>query len=145
MRKTLTWKFAFIAVLSVLSLVWLYPPSEKLKPGLDLAGGTSLIYEIDTADMQDEDTRGLSQNMITVLKRRVDPKGVRNLIWRPLGNTRFEIQMPLASAEARAARGAYEEALAALLSKNINIPRVMRLLSEPPDERSAAFESLAAG
>jgi len=145
MRKASAWKFTLIAVVAVLGLVELYPPDKKLKPGLDLAGGTSLIYEIDTAGMQDEDTRDLSQNMITVLKRRVDPKGVRNLIWRPLGNTRFEIQMPLASAEARAARQAYEEALAALLSKNINIPRVMRLLSEPPQERSEAYQALAAG
>jgi SecD/SecF fusion protein len=145
MRKALAWKFVLIAVVTVLGLVELYPPDKKLKPGLDLAGGTSLIYEIDTAGMQDEDTKGLSQNMITVLKRRVDPKGVRNLVWRPLGNTRFEIQMPLASKEARAARGAYEQALAALLSKNISVSRVMRLLSEPPEERSVAFEGLSAG
>ena len=81
--------------------------------------------------------------MITVLKRRVDPKGVRNLIWRPLGNTRFEIQMPLASAETRTARENYERALDALLSKNINIPRIIRLLSEPNQVRSEAFEDIA--
>ncbi len=143
MRKALAWKFALIAVVIVLGLIELYPPSAKLKPGLDLAGGTSLIYEIDAAGMKDEDTRGLSQNMITVLKRRVDPKGVRNLIWRPLGNTRFEIQMPLATKEARAAREAYEKALSELLSKNINIPRVMRLLLAPADERRAGFEALS--
>ncbi len=145
MRKALAWKFTLIAVVTVLSLVWLYPPSEKLKPGLDLAGGTSLIYEIDTSDMKDQDTGGLSENMITVLKRRVDPKGVRNLIWRPLGNIRFEIQMPLASAEARAAREVYENALSELLSKNISIPRVIRLLSQPPQERAAAFEAISGG
>jgi SecD/SecF fusion protein len=145
MRKVLAWKFALIAIVIVLGVVWLYPPGEKLKPGLDLAGGTSLIYEIDTSEMKGEDTRGLSENMITVLKRRVDPKGVRNLIWRPLGNTRFEIQMPLASAEARAAREAYENALSELLSKNINIPRVIRLLSQPPQERTAAFDEIAGG
>jgi len=29
------------------------------------------------------------------LKRRVDPNGLRNLVWRPEGGTRLEIQMPL--------------------------------------------------
>jgi SecD/SecF fusion protein len=145
MRKVLTWKFAFIAVLTLLALIWVYPPSEKLKPGLDLAGGTSLIYEIDTTGMKEQDTKGLAESMITVLKRRVDPQGVRNLIWRPLGNTRFEIQMPLASKEARQAREAYEQAMRNLLSKNINVPRVLRLLTEPRDQRAEAYDKIAGG
>ncbi len=144
MRKALTWKFALIAVVIVLCLLEVYPPEKKLRQGIDLAGGTSLIYEIDTADMKDEDTRGLSQSMITVLKRRVDPKGVRNLIWRPLGNTRFEIQMPLASEEARIARDAYDKALKALFAKNIKVAEVMRLLSKPADERAQVFNAIAA-
>lgn len=143
MRKTLAWKFALIAIIIVLALLRLYPPSETLKQGIDLAGGTSLIYEIDTSGMKDENTSGLSNSMITVLKRRVDPQGMRNLIWRPLGGTRFEIQMPLASVEARQARTAYEQALNNLLENNINIPRVMRVLSEPNDIRSAEFAQIA--
>ncbi|MFA5784974.1 MAG: protein translocase subunit SecD, partial [Phycisphaerae bacterium] len=143
MRKALAWKFALIAIVIVLALLRLYPPSETIKQGIDLAGGTSLIYEIDTTGMKDENTSGLSNSMITVLKRRVDPQGMRNLIWRPLGSTRFEIQMPLASKEAREARSAYETALNNLLDKNINIPRVIRALSEPNDVRSAEFEQLA--
>jgi len=143
MRKALAWKFALIATVVVIGLVELYPPDKKLKPGLDLAGGTSLIYEIDTTGMSEEDTRGLADSMITVLKRRVDPTGVRNLIWRPLGNTRFEIQMPLASAEARKAREAYEKALDELLSRNINVARVLRLLAEPNDQRAAALRDIA--
>ena len=31
---------------------------------------------------------------MTALKKRVDPEGVRNLVWRPQGNNRLEIQMP---------------------------------------------------
>ncbi len=29
------------------------------------------------------------------LKKRVDPLGLRNLVWRPQGNDRIEIEMPL--------------------------------------------------
>lgn len=145
MRKALVWKFALIAAVLFLTLVEIYPPDERLKPGLDLAGGTSLIYEIDTAGMKSQDTKGLADKMITVLRRRVDPDGVRNLVWRPLGNKRLEIQMPMASEEVRAKRSAYETALEALLAKNINEARVMRSLSKPSAERVADFNDFAAG
>ena len=39
--------------------------------------------------------QNLAEQVMESLKKRVDPDGVRNLIWRPQGNTRLEIQMPL--------------------------------------------------
>jgi len=48
MSKNLTPKIVLILVLVVLAAWTLYPPNKTLKPGIDLAGGTSLIYEIDT-------------------------------------------------------------------------------------------------
>ncbi len=57
----------------------------------NMAGGTSLVYEIDTKDVNDEEKKNISQQMIAVLKRRVDPAGIMPLRWRPLGDTRFEI------------------------------------------------------
>jgi len=143
MKKVLTWKFALIALIVVFALIQLYPPDKSLKPGLDLAGGTSLIYEIDTSGLAGQDLGELSDKMITVLKRRVDPDGVRNLIWRPLGNTRFEIQMPLASKEARQKRQAYKDALDAVLFGNINISKVMRSLTVPVSERQGNFAEFA--
>ena len=100
MSKTLVWKFSLIAVLVIVAIWTLYPPNKTLKPGIDLAGGTSLIYEIDTQGLTPDEKRDLSTRMITILRRRIDPANIQNLIWRPQGNTRFEIQMPLASAEA---------------------------------------------
>ncbi|MBN1796746.1 MAG: protein translocase subunit SecD [Sedimentisphaerales bacterium] len=143
MKKNLVWKFALIAALTVLALIQIYPPDKKLKPGLDLAGGTSLIYEIDASGLTSTEARGLSDKMITVLKRRVDPDGVRNLVWRPLGSTRFEIQMPLASVEARQKRQKYEDALNKALAGNINIAKVLRSLSRPPAERQGDFAEYA--
>ncbi len=145
MKKVLAWKFGLIALIIVLAFFRVYPPNEKLKAGLDLAGGTSLIYEIDVADMSRQDTKGLAEKTITVLKRRVDPYGVRNLIWRPLSNTRFEIQMPLASKDAQSKRGNYESALAQLLSKNINVSKVLRSLYKPTADRDKDFNDFAAG
>jgi len=143
MEKNLTVKLILVMAVVVVAIVTLYPPSERLKPGIDLAGGTSLIYEIDTQGLEAKDIKNLAQNMITVLRRRVDPANIQNLIWRPLGDKRFEIQMPLADTQTRLKRQAYESALNELLNKNINPAAIMRSLEKPAEQRAADFEKFA--
>ncbi|MHC4106301.1 MAG: hypothetical protein ACYSR9_15260, partial [Planctomycetota bacterium] len=142
MNKNLTLKFVLITVLIVLAAWTLYPPDKTLKPGIDLAGGTSLIYEIDTHGLEETEKTDLAQRMITVLRRRIDPANIQNLVWRPQGNSRFEIQMPLASAEARAKRQNYEKAESNLLAKNISRSKIMRYLNKPLQERTEAFNDV---
>jgi SecD/SecF fusion protein len=143
MSKNLAPKIILIIVLAIVAFWTLYPPRETLKPGIDLAGGTSLIYEIDTYGLNEAEKQDLSQRLITVLRRRIDPANIQNLIWRPLGNTRFEIQMPLASAEARQKRQNYEKAETELLNKNVSTAKIMRSLQKPPEDRTAAFKKFA--
>lgn len=143
MSKNLTPKIVFVIVLVVLAGWTLYPPSKTLKPGIDLAGGTSLIYEIDTHGLKEADKKDLSQKLITVLRRRIDPANIQNLIWRPQGSTRFEIQMPLASAEARQKRQNYEKAETDLLDKNVSAAKIMRSLKKPAEERADLFKEFA--
>ena len=145
MGKNLVPKITLIIVLVVIAAWTLYPPNKTLKPGIDLAGGTSLIYEIDTHGLKESEKNDLSSRMITVLRRRIDPANIQNLIWRPQGNTRFEIQMPLASAEARQKRESYEKAESELLSKNISSSKIMRSLSKPTEEREKLFNEFAQG
>jgi len=76
MNKNLTWKIVLIIVLIVLAASTLYPPSKTLKPGIALAGGTSLIYEIDTHGLEGAEKKDLAQRMITVLRRRIDPANI---------------------------------------------------------------------
>ncbi len=143
MDKNLALKSALIILLVVVAVWTLYPASKTLKPGIDLAGGTSLIYEIDTQGLKEAEKKDLAQRMITVLRRRVDPANIQNLIWRPQGSTRFEIQMPLASAEARVKRQDFEKALSGLLAENINPAAIMRSLAKPDEERRKNFEKFA--
>ncbi len=143
MGKNLTPKIVLIVVLVVLAAWTLYPPHETLKPGIDLAGGTSLIYEIDTHGLTEADKTDLAQRMITVLRRRIDPANIQNLVWRPQGNNRFEIQMPLASAEARQKRENFEQAEADLLAKNVGAARILRSLDKPAEERAELFAQMA--
>lgn len=143
MNKTVVPKTVLIVVLVAAAIWTLFPPSQTLKPGIDLAGGTSLIYAIDTEGLTGEEETDLAQRMITVLRRRIDPANIQNLIWRPQGNTRFEIQMPLASEETRQKREAYETAMNALLAKNTNPATIMRSLQAPQAERSADITNFA--
>lgn len=143
MDKNLNWKIILIIVLVVLAALRLYPPSKTLKPGIDLAGGTSLIYEINSHGLSNEDKKDLSQRMITILRRRIDPANIQNLIWRPQGNTRFEIQMPLANAEARQKRLEYKNAEDELLSENINPAIIMHSLVKAPEERVRDFNDFS--
>jgi len=145
MSKNLIWKLVFIAVLTLYAIYILTPPQDTLKPGIDLAGGTSIIFEIDSHNMSAKEKSGLSAKMIEVLRRRIDPANIQNLIWRPQGNTRFEIQMPLADAQARHKREVYNSELTALLADNINPALILRALNKPADERQTDFEKFANG
>ena len=85
MGKNLMPKIIVIVVLVVFAGLTLYPPSKTLKPGPDLGGGTSLIYQIDTQGLEEHEKRDLSQRMIAVLRRRIDPANIQNLVWQPQG------------------------------------------------------------
>ena len=88
-----------IILLVIFAAAQLYPPTEKLKPGIDLAGGTSLIYDIDTTGLVGGETDNLATKLRPILLTRIDPGNIQNIVMRPQGDTRIEIQVPLASAD----------------------------------------------
>lgn len=65
--------------------------------------------------------------MIPILLKRIDPTNVANILIRPQGDTRLEIQLPMATEDTKKKRKAYEDALAALDEMNVNLLRVKRL------------------
>ena len=136
-------KWLAVIGLAVLSLTILYPPSEKLKGGIDLVGGTSLLFEIDTTGLDQASQRDLSTRVMDILKERVDPKGQLNLEWRPVGSTRLEIRMPRPPEEARRRREVYNRALDRI--KGLNIARFDVELALHADDRQAALEGLVRG
>jgi SecD/SecF fusion protein len=143
MDRNLTWKIVLIVGLVLFAAWVLYPPDKTLKPGIDLGGGTSLIYEIDAKGLSAGEKKGLAERMITVLRRRIDPANIQNLVWRPQGSTRFEIQMPLSSKEARDKRAAYERVLSELLNQNVTTAAIMRSVEKPAEQRTKDFERFA--
>src|SRR4051812_10445787 len=117
-------RFTIIFGVLFLALIAIFPPAslldphmtlgEKLglKPGIDMVGGTSLLYEIKTPEGGTAVQGSLAEQVMESLKRRVDPAGVRNLIWRPRGTNRLEIQMPTSkqAGQSTQARKAYADA-----------------------------------
>lgn len=118
-----------------------FAQKHNLRPGIDMVGGTSLLYEIQVPE--GADSTGLSTEVMNALKRRVDPDGVRNLVWRPQGDTRLEIQMPLSgrSRESTQIREDYARAQTRLEGLNLRqaavLDAVQRLTGAARDERLA--------
>ncbi len=145
MDKNLFWKMALIGIVVAIAALNLYPPSKTLKPGIDLAGGTQLIYEIDTTGLSKDETKDLAQNMIPILLKRIDPTHVANIVMRPQGDTRIEILLPVASQDTKAKRAAFEDALESLEAENINLLKIRQALSKPADQRAEALTAYARG
>jgi SecD/SecF fusion protein len=143
MDRVPLWKPLVILLVVALCLICIYPPERKLKPGLDLSGGTTLVYQAlvkegtANADKEIDDT-------IAVLQNRVDPNGVRNLIWRRQGRDRIEIQMAHASPEVAKRRKEFQAARDALLKANIQPRDIDAALAAAPDNREKVLAALVA-
>ncbi len=104
-----------ILILTAVVVLSLYFFGNSSKPNINETGGWSLVYEIDINGLTYTQRNDLSKKVIDVLQKRVDPRGMNNLLWRPLNNSRFEIQMPKNTLIPEK-RKAYETTLAELLS-----------------------------
>jgi SecD/SecF fusion protein len=95
------------------------------KLGVDLVGGTILVYEVDEERrrQQEQDNPNLKKfdpdEMAAFLKRRIDPADIYNVTIRPVGGgTRFEIILPTGGArEAEIEKEAWQSLLADVKAK----------------------------
>ncbi len=91
------------------------------------------------------DPGNLSEEMISILKQRVDPRGLMSLEWRPLGKNRFEVRMPAGKAESQQRRSEYFRAIERLEQRNIRRSDVRSVLLSGRDERGEKVKRLARG
>lgn len=145
MSKNVFWKLVLIVFLIVIAAWELYPPDQTLKGGLDLVGGTSIVYDIDTRGLDNQAKKGLAEKTIKVLRRRIDPTNMMNLEWLAQGNDRIEIKMPLASPEVILKRKAYNQTLDVLEKDNINLAIIRRSLDKDVQQRDADFAKYSLG
>ena len=91
--------------------------------------------------IRDEATdASLAEDMIRILKERVDPLGLRMLEWRPVGANRFEVRMPAGNPKTQEAKNAYRRAIQALESRNIEKSHLRAL-----EQKRTTIEKLAGG
>ncbi|MFP4356178.1 MAG: protein translocase subunit SecD [Phycisphaerae bacterium] len=138
--KYLPFKFVLVGLLILICILAL--TQKGLKPGIDIAGGHSLRFALDikTTFAGDENVRA-----IEVLKERLDPQGLRNLEFIPIGNTEIEIRMPAAPPQTRQARRAYTEAMNELMRANLDSGDILRLSKLQDLQRLQRAAALAAG
>jgi SecD/SecF fusion protein len=99
-----------IALIIVFRAYQKYEAGEGgFKLGVDLVGGTILIYEVDQErerlrrDIERGSAGGsftgakTSQALAEAIKRRIDPDDVKNIIVRPAGDNRIEVILPTGS------------------------------------------------
>jgi SecD/SecF fusion protein len=79
-------------VLGIAVCAWAYY-KDKFRLGVDLVGGTILVYEVDTSKQQGEVK---PDELASALKRRIDPADLYNVIIRPIASEtpRVEIVLP---------------------------------------------------
>src|ERR1700682_1761518 len=129
--KSYFWKFvlcllpcALAAWVSVDAIIkYQEGASGGFKFGVDLVGGTILVYEIDLRKNQDADNKFDAARDINVLaeslKRRIDPNDLKNIVIRPAGGEgRVEIILPTGGTyRTEKAENAWNERLAEMKKK----------------------------
>lgn len=87
-------RFGFVLLALIASVVILVRQLPSL--GIDLAGGTILVYEIDsTKNIQTDDTQRItSKDLLDPLAKRINPSGTQEIMIRPYGDTQIEIIIP---------------------------------------------------
>jgi SecD/SecF fusion protein len=94
--KRFTWKIAVIIGATLAGAYCMWPPKDNLKLGIDLSGGTILVYEV----VNDNTNRTVNmEELIAALKKRADPEGVKEIPIRNVGGNRIEIILPQTSNE----------------------------------------------
>ena len=92
-RPEFTRRFAIVAYVAAICLAGLLPPNQAINLGIDLSGGTILVYQVE----QPPPPGFQIDKMIAALNRRVNPAGVADVTIRALGTDRVEITLPHAS------------------------------------------------
>ena len=135
-------KIFFILIVLTVCLLAIFPTEKKLRKGRDLAGGVSLIYTLESMTEEPIDSNVVART-IDALKERVDPNGLYEIRFTPMGGDRIEITMPLPNDEVKALKKAYEATIAALGELRIDEASLERTMRSAP--REPALVELAAG
>src|ERR687888_638198 len=84
--------FTLVALLIAVSSDTIWPPQKKIALGLDIQGGTSFLIRLKGGDK--EVTKGMLDQAVEVIRKRIDTFGVSEPIISPVANDRILVQIP---------------------------------------------------
>ena len=84
--------FTLVALLVAVSIDTIWPPQKKIALGLDIQGGTSFLIRMMKGDK--EITKGMQEQAVEVIRKRVDYFGGGEPIISPVGDDRILVQIP---------------------------------------------------
>jgi SecD/SecF fusion protein len=79
-------------LLVVFSIATIWPPQKKIALGLDIQGGTSFLIRLKPSDKPI--TKGMLDQAVEVIRKRIDVFGVSEPIISPVGADRILVQIP---------------------------------------------------
>src|SRR5438128_12364524 len=81
-----------VMLLVAISIATIWPAKEKIQLGLDIKGGTSFLIRLMGGDK--EINKGMLDQAVEVIRKRVDYFGAGEPIISPVGNDRILVQIP---------------------------------------------------
>src|SRR5262245_23308562 len=94
-------KVALIVILLLVSLGLMIFPREPFRLGLDLSGGTPLVYSFDVEGARQRGELGANENQQeillqtqAILRNRIDPTGTGEVIVRAEGENHIVLELP---------------------------------------------------
>lgn len=144
--KQYTLRILLVVVIVGICALMLYPPKERLKLGKDLAGGTTLTYGI-KPDAQTGKPPSASEvdQLISVIRDRIDPKGIYDISIVAIGTNQIEISMPSPTEEVRQLRRDFESLLGELKSTELTEPDVDELVRMNTTKRATRVDEMCQG
>src|SRR4051812_29687984 len=81
-----------VSLLTIFSIWSNWPPEQKIRLGLDIKGGTSFLIRLVAQDK--ELTKGMLDQAVEVIRKRVDYFGSGEPVISPVGQDRILVQIP---------------------------------------------------
>src|SRR2546423_10209919 len=81
-----------VMLLVAFSIATIWPPTEKIQLGLDIQGGTSFLIRLVGGDK--DVNKGMLDQAVEVIRKRIDYFGVSEPVISPVGNDRILVQIP---------------------------------------------------
>lgn len=133
-----------VAVVIIIAVYSIIPPSKTIRLGKDLRGGFNVVYQVDVGgDSQNRDD--VMDKVVQVVKDRLDPNGLLDISIVKSGSDRIEITMPLPGEESKRLKAAFEAEIDKLVTRAMDRPALNRIVVLPTEQRESEFDRLAGG